>query len=433
MKNLYQVLKALEAASGSKEKITILVENDTEKLRAFLKSACDPFITYGVKSYTFSEQALDHSDFEYNFKYIDFLITGLHRRTFTGKAAQDAIIKASKSLNEQQQYVLARILDKDLKCGVSVATINQAFPGLIPVWKMQKANKVDYAKITYPCWAEIKENGRGNTAIVLGDEVKHYSNEGNENQNMSVFNEELISIASGIPVVFFGEVRGRHGTGVEQFKDSQSLGAHNADMTNQVFVVWDMLMLGEFKKQECNRPQEIRTTRLRDMVNTYRINHDKDEYKVQMVAGKRIESEDELNAYASKMMAKGKEGLIVKRLDAPYLFKRNDNWMKIKESHTLDLKVVDVKEGKGVLAGTLGSVTVLHGKVKVDCPMGKGVTREVALALWEKYKEDKKNIIGQIAEVTFQNETPDGSLFLPKFLRLRTGEKSKADKPSKKK
>lgn len=427
--NPYQIIKNLETISGSKDKVAFMRQNESGLFKNILKGACDPFITYGVKQFSFHEFPAKHEDFVYNFKCADILLTELSRRNLTGNAAQQAIIKASKYLNEEQLDILTRILDKDLKCGVSVATVNQAFPGLIQVWKMQKANKVNYDKIVYPCLAEVKENGRGNTAIVNGLEVKHYSNEGNENSNMNVFDKELIGIADGLPVVFFGEVRGSKGTGVEQFKQSQSLGGHNADMTDMVFVLWDMLLLGEFKRHTCPRDQKTRSMRLRDHLRSYQINHDQDAmFKVRLVHGKHVESEHELTKFARQVMKEGREGLIVKRLDAVYQFSRNDNWMKIKESHTLDLKIVDIKEGKGILSDTLGSVTVLNGKVKVDCPMGKGVNREEASEMWRKYKKDPKTLIGKIAEISFQNVTPDGSLFLPKFLRVRTGEKSVSDK-----
>jgi len=419
--NPYEVLIELQNIPGKKDKIKFLKRYDSQWLRDIVKNAIDPFITFGIKKYTFEPEVSEHGDFEYELGRMAFVLNELSRRSITGNQAFEAIKKASAPLNSEQRYVFSCILDKDLKCGVSTGIANKAFPGLIPVWKIQKANKIKFEKVVYPCVAETKENGRGNTAIITGRDVKHYSNNGKENPNMNYFDDELTLIAQGVPCVIFGEVRGRKGKGVDHFKKSQSLGAKNADMTDMVFVIWDMLLCGEFKRQMSTpqRTQEIRSRRLKDHLRTYQMNYDKEEFKVRFIKQKIINSQEELERYYAKMLRQGYEGLIVKNLAAPYEYKRTYNWMKMKQQEDKDLKIVGVKQGKGKLKGTLGSVTVKHGKKKVDCPCGKGVNREVARKLWKKYKKNKKFLIGKIAEISYQNETPDGSLFLPKFVRIR--------------
>jgi DNA ligase-1 len=423
----YDVLIKLKETKGKKAKVKLLKKYESQWLRDIVKNALDPFITFGVKTYVFEEEIPTHLDFEHELGKMAFVLNELSRRSLKGNSALEAIKKASAALNDQQRYVFQCVLDKDLKCGVGAATANEAFPGIIPVWKMQKANKLNKKKLVFPCLAEIKENGRGNTAVVNGDEVKHFSNNGKENSNMNYFDDELIRIASGMPMVIFGEVRGKKGRGKNHFEKSQSLGAKNCDMTDMVFVIWDMVLLGEFKRQRCNRPQLDRSTRLKNHLREFQLNVDKDDYKIRFVRQKAVNSEKELYGYFEKVLRQGYEGLIVKNPEAPYEFKRGTNWMKLKESHTIDLKCVGVKQGKGKLKGQLGSVIVKRNGVKIDCPMGKGVTHEKAKKLWKKYKKNKKSLIGKIVEVAYQDETKDGSLFLPKFLHVRD-DKSKADK-----
>lgn len=433
MLNPYEILTRLKEISGSKAKIKFLKKHDSELLRNIIKGALDPRTTYGVKQYDFSSTPAEHQSFFHEDRWMWCVLTELSRRSITGGKAQEAITKASNQLNEQQRYVFARILDKDLKCGVSVKTANKAFPDLIPVWEMQKAANIDFDKVTYPCIAEIKENGRGNNAIVVGREVTHHSNEGRDWEPGQYFNEELIKISGGLPVIFFGEVRGRSGKGVDQYKASQTFKGKNPDMSDAVFVIWDMLMLGEFKRKSVspNRTQAVRSRRLREAIREYQLNNDQDEYKIRFIKQRVINSKKELIAYYNKVLRRGGEGLIVKNMDATYKFTRNNNWMKLKESNTADLKIVAVKQGKSNLKGTLGSVTVKRDGVKVDCPMGKGVTRDDARRMWKAYKKDKKTLIGRIAEVSYQNVTPDGSLFLPKFLQIRE-DKTEPNKPEKK-
>jgi len=434
--NPAEVLRELQNISSSTAKVKFLKKHDSELLRNIINHAVNPYITFGIKQYEFSAEPALHDGFLHDLKWMDKVITELAKRGYTGNVAQQMIRKASDHLNEDQRYVLACMLDKDLKCGVSAKTANKAFPGMIPLWAMQKAQGIKMDKIIYPCIAEIKENGRGNNAIIINQDVEHKSNNGKVWEPGAYFDEELVKIADGMPMVIFGEVRGRHGKGVDQYQASQTFTGKDPDMTDAVFVIWDMLLLGEFKRQKVgdNRTMAIRSRRLKDHLRQYQFRNDKEEYKVKFVKQKLINSEEELLKYYEKMLAQGHEGLIVKNMNSTYEFKCSYNWMKLKPMETIDLKIVGVKEGKGKLKGTLGSVVVRNGKTKVDCPMGKGITHTIAKEMWEAYKKDKTSIIGHIGEVQYQNETADGSLFLPKFLCIRDDKDvSDSPKPKKKK
>jgi ATP-dependent DNA ligase len=283
--------------------------------------------------------------------------------------------------------------------------------------------------------AEIKSNGRRNIAIVNGIEVKHFSRNGKEQPNFSCFDEELIQISLGQTVVFDGEVRGRDGDHKSQYKESQKQARRktNVDTSRLQYVVWDMMPLCDFKMKTCDRTQSKRYDFLRDCVLEYQHTASKGGvnqkiFKVDISKSVTIENEKELKKHFSKVTRKGEEGLIVKNMSGMYEFKRSDTWIKMKLENDVDLKIVGVKEGKKSLKGHLGSVSVMHGKTKVDCPCGKGITRAIAKKLWKNSKE----LIGKIAKIEYMNVTEDNSLFLPKFVEVRD-DKDVSDKPIKKK
>ena len=286
--------------------------------------------------------------------------------------------------------------------------------------------------------AEIKSNGRRNIAIVNGSEVKHYSRNGKEQPNFGFCDEELIQISLGQTMVFDGEVRGRSGDHKKQYKESQKQARRktNIDTSDLVYVVWDSMPLCDFKMKTCDRPQEDRHIFLRDCILEYQNSRHKQDpermanmlFKVMLSKGKEIGSEKELNKYFNKVTKKGEEGLIVKNLNGMYEFKRSDSWIKMKLENDIDLKIIGVKEGKKSLAGHLGSISVKHGKTKVDCPCGKGIDRATAKKLWKK----RKSLIGKIAKIEYMNVTEDNSLYLPKFVEVRD-DKDEPDKKVKKK
>jgi len=434
--NVYKALKACGRTNSSTEKVALLKEAETKAsecrlLRYTLEQACSPYITFGVKKYTFGEPTGDiERDTEehimHMWEVIKLIVHHLAIRSLTGNKALEAITKASHELTTEYQYILGCILDKDLKCGINVKTVNKVFPELIPEFSCQLASK-NTGDIKFPCLAEIKYNGRRNVAIVDVDSVTHFSRNGKEQPNFSCFDEELIAIAGGVPLVFDGEV---HGVGEDNTKaykavQEQARRKKNVDTTNLRFTMWDILLRGEWKKQICTKKQHERSENLKFHLYTYWEDSDKDEPTVLLSKAKVINSQEELDKYYAKVLKQGHEGLIIKSMDGLYEYKRSKNWIKMKANATEDLKIVDVVERieKKKKTGILGAVVVKRGKVKVHCPTGKGIGREKATKLWKK----RKKLIGRIAEVSFQNITDAGSLFLPKFLRVRS-DKNKADK-----
>jgi len=67
-------------------------------------------------------------------------------------------------------------------------------------------------------------------------------------------------------------------------------------------------------------------------------------------------SRAEIEAFLAKALAAGHEGLMAKRLDAPYAVgKRGKNWFKIKPADTLDLVILAAEWGHGRRTGTLSN------------------------------------------------------------------------------
>lgn len=420
--NPYQVLERCRATNSSKEKVKILKKYDSELLRYVIENAVSPFVTFGVKQYQFGEPT-DQNDFEYNMPVLKFVLAKLNSRGLTGDRAQEAIRETSCNLNKEQQNILGCILNKDLRAGVNVKTANKAFPGLIPEFNVQLAN-TDISRINYPCYAEVKYNGRRNLAIVTGREVQHFSRNGKEHLNYGCFDSELIEIAKGLPTVFDGEVIGE-GNQLDGYKKSQQQARrkYNVDTSEQILIIFDVLALGDFKRQICSAIYQKRLVNLRNMFNMFRNETQLEKLQVRLGKGKIVNSKNELDLYYEKIIKAGNEGLIVKNFNGLYEYKRSHNWVKLKQEETKDLKIVDVKEGLKGRKDTLGSVIVRHKKVKVNCPLGKGISFDDAKQMWKH----RKKLIGQIAEIKFQNVTADNSLFLPKFVCVRD-DKDEADK-----
>jgi DNA ligase-1 len=75
-----------------------------------------------------------------------------------------------------------------------------------------------------------------------------------------------------------------------------------------------------------------------------------------LVERRLVTSEDEVAAFLTRAMSAGHEGLMAKRLDAPYSAgKRGKNWLKIKPADTLDVVVLAAEWGHGRRQGLLSN------------------------------------------------------------------------------
>ena len=89
----------------------------------------------------------------------------------------------------------------------------------------------------------------------------------------------------------------------------------------------------------------------------------------------------------------------------------------MKDFYDVDLEVVGFEEGEGRNTGVLGAVIVKHKDVLVN--VGSGFSDNDRKTIWE----NRTKFRGQIAEIRYQEETPDGSLRFPTFRGWRPDKK----------
>ena len=111
------------------------------------------------------------------------------------------------------------------------------------------------------------------------------------------------------------------------------------------------------------------------------------------------------------------EGVMINITDAPYVFKRTCNLLKVKIMQDADLRIIGVKEGEGKFSGTLGALIVDYKGTPVG--VGSGLTDDIRREIWinqEKY-------IGRVAKIRYFEETADKngvkSIRFPVFEEVR--------------
>lgn len=190
--------------------------------------------------------------------------------------------------------------------------------------------------------------------------------------------------------------------------------------TDSVFNVFDTMSLVEFKQGHSNRLQKDRLLALESLVNRVQMEN------VIMVKGKQINLDNEhdhkfMEQYANDCVAEGYEGIMIKKLDAPYECKRSTFWMKWKPVITVDLEVVDIEEGTGRNAGRLGALVCegVDDNRTIRVNVGSGLSDSDRDDFWTR----KDSLVGYIVEVkadaVTQNQDGTYSLRFPRFERFR--------------
>ena len=410
----WEIIQKLETDNSRLFKESVVAENISDsEFKTGLQYALDSLVTFGVQQVPFSENDGGGLLIEEFYEVADKLIA----RELTGNAARDAIEKLSITANSDEwNDWYRRILIKDLRCGVSVKTVNGVAKGTVPVFGCMLAH--DGAKhpkkIKGECLVEYKYDGVRVISIVQNGSATLYSRNGKLLSNFPHI-EEALSKPEFNNFVFDGEVMS---------DDFQSLmkqvhRKEGAQTQDAYLALFDVLTLADFNKGEtvdnATVRRELLTTLQFDdcvkVVDATLINFDTEEGKAKF---------DEMNAEA---LDKGYEGLMIKPTFEVYKCKRSHAWLKVKPFIEVTLKVVAVEEGTGKNEGVLGALVVEgedDGKF-FHVNVGSGLTDENREQIWES----RDAVIGQLVEVRADaaTQSPDAaatwSLRFPRFKTFR--------------
>ena len=414
----WEIIQKLETDNSRLFKESVVAENISDsEFKTGLQYALDSLVTFGVQQVPFSENDGGGLLIEEFYEVADKLIA----RELTGNAARDAIEKLSITANSDEwNDWYRRILIKDLRCGVSVKTVNGVAKGTVPVFGCMLAH--DGAKhpkkIKGECLVEYKYDGVRVIAIVQNGSATLYSRNGKLLSNFPHI-EEALSKPEFNNFVFDGEVMS---------DDFQSLmkqvhRKEGAQTQDAYLALFDVLTLADFNKGEtvdnATVRRELLTTLQFDdcvkVVDATLINFDTEEGKAKF---------DEMNAEA---LDKGYEGLMIKPTFEVYKCKRSHAWLKVKPFIEVTLKVVAVEEGTGRNEGRLGAL-ILEGEddgynYSLNCGSGLSDSQR------DKFWTERDTLIGQLVEIradarTKSQDSDTYSLRFPRFKTFRGFDKS---------
>lgn len=419
MAEVFDILEDLAANPSRNYKLAKLEEHkNNQVLREVVRLALDPFTQFYIRKIPKYEatgsgclmQAMDK-------------LFELSSRLVTGHAAIEHLTQVLTSLSPKNAMVLERIIAKDLRCGVSTATANDVWLGLVVDYPCMLASQYDQKlvdKIKWPAYVQLKLDGMRFNAVVRDGQCEFKSRNGKTIDLLGNLEKEFVELANGSDMVYDGELVVTDGFTLLDRQTGNGIlnkalkGTISVEEASKVRAcIWDVIPYMYFTTGEYSRPYKERFSFIKETRN------------ISIVPNFIVENIEEAQAKFREYYTQGEEGIILKDMHAPWENKRSKSLIKFKGELECDLKIVDVEDGTGKYEGMLGALVCESEDGIIKVKVGSGFNDE------DRKKIKKQDVLGKVVAVKYnariRSKHEGESLFLPIFVEIRE-DKDKADK-----
>lgn len=427
MKKELEVLLEIESCTGNgsqKIKQDLIVENYSPVLEYFLKVALDPFLTTKLSKMEVLEEnpyIINYDPFE---KFED-----LTKRLFIAAAANDKFREEAfelincSDLPYEHRKMLAKILTKKLNIGIGAKLINKSFKKeVIPDPSLMLAqDDEDEIKKWPTIVCEEKYDGVRVIAFMSAGEVKFYTRAFNEipSHYLEKIGKECLILLekSGLKGDWFfdGELTDLNRKSVSG-KVTQMLKGKPLDSIGDelIFNVFDLEDGDTLKSGKGIIPFSVRRDSLEGVFMNYQTT------SVTLADSFITKEKEDIYTYYNKIVAQGGEGVILKNPEHVYECKRSKNWIKMKEVNDCDLVITGWYPGEGKREGFIGGFICEDKSGKVKVKVGSGFTDHDLKTLSENPDSHVGSVCAIQYNVIINDKHDNWSLFLPRFIEIRT-------------
>ena len=442
VQHAFDALQYIESTTSRTEKESGLKATmDNDVLKNLLLLTYNPFVIFGIKKDPKVVPDTRKTDYDVNYHKFLALLDDLSQRKVTGHKATHAVVEFFTGCDVTEYKWYMKVLQKDLKIGITDKTVNKIYKGLIPSFTCALANSFG-TKLPKRYVTDPKLDGYRCLAFNYGGArgVELRSRNGHPLVGYLGIEKDLSDyVPDGF--VYDGEIMARSNLFSDVQKSAFKKGADDKD---GVLHIFDAVSIEEFETGNFVVPYEGRLAYLSQLDRVFAETRSLDRIypNVQLT-----DSENDralLFAIHTENVLKGYEGTMIKDLDAKYKKDKSNNILKMKDFYDIDLEIVSVYEGRPgtQYEGTMGGVTVMVADTDIikQCPVDDpkhtkklqyipGGTFAVGVGSgWnnsdrDKYWANPNLLIGKTLEISFQetslNKKGEHSLRFPTVVKVR--------------
>lgn len=411
------ILNELRETSKSSVKIEILKKYDSDLLKEILYYTFDSMTKFNVninKSDIPSPGDKDLSEVQ------EQMVSTLRYciNSMSSKKNKIHVSEFLSTINESSQELFVGILNKKWKVGVSDATVNEAFPGLIQSFSVQLANKYDRENKTHRVGQWIVSNkldGLRCVALRIGDGWKLYSRTGKEFTTVDYIKPSLEKLHILHGWSFFDGELYRHGLKFEDIQGQvmSTVNKQTVDVEYHVFVVG-------------NAEAFLRQYHATKHITVFMDSCSKLADHIVFVGNKLIDS-SAIESELESAFEQGYEGIMLRNPACLYDYKRSNNLLKLKSKiddsfgeEVSDCVVIGleyndafpvIEDGIVKYKRLINRMIVLQEN-GVECKVGSGFDLSFR-------HTTNDTIIGKIVEVQHQGYGTNDRMRFPRYKRTR--------------
>ena len=438
-KAAYDTIIAIRNNSSKNTKVSILAQQKNNTfLKEYLRLMYEPRVNFYMKKVDPKASASTAHYTDFDETLLDELKSSFCTRLVSGNEARSAIAAIYNGFKtDWEKELLALLINRDAKSGFGGSTINKVWADLVTDVPYCRCSLPKDAKLAQWPWSkgvysQQKCDGMFSNITHKADGTVTIASRSGSPFPIDKFNDVVALVEAKIPrgAQCHGELLMYRNGKVLERQDSNGQfnsilqGGEAKPGCTIVYVAWDMIPESEAKaKNKYRVPYKTRFESLASLLD----NEHQDDYPLQVVTTKVVNSLTEAYAHYKEMLELGFEGTIIKHPEMIWEDTTSKFQVKLKLEAECELRVVAFKPGNGKNEALFGSLQCVSecGQLEVSLT---GFSDELRAQLFE----DKDIVIGAIitakSNCLLKPSKVGGkySLFLPRFEEIRL-EKKTAD------
>jgi DNA ligase-1 len=419
---IFNCLQLIANTISKNEKVKLIYELlGDDDFKEVIVHAYNPYMMFGIKTLPPIQPGIGVFN-----KWTWQMLLMLNRRDLTGDDARVAVLDELGRLDYESGLLLRYILNKDLRIGANAKLINKAYQGLIPVVPYMRCSlpkDIDISKFDwkYGCFSQEKLDGMFINVSMPKGNLKIHTRLGQPmdislvpqlERHLTAELDSDYQYHGELEVYLRGKLLERKiANGVI---NSVMKGAALDERYELIPTFWDYI------------PLDVTYTRIYVKAYWERFGFLQKKWRKLRLAPTRIvHSIEEAEEHFLEVRAAGGEGTIVKDPHGIWKDHTSPSMFKMKDTKTIDLKVIGFTEGNGKFSDSFGALMCESedGKIAVNV---SGMTDAERQLIHENREDWLYGIVEVYYNALIQDRRGNYSLYLPRY-GMRRFDKSIAD------